>query len=169
MHPEFEHQAQSVDALLSELGVGPEEASRVIQVWNKIDRLPVDERRALLEGNCLGQSCFPVSAVTGEGTEALLQEMDARLRSGERTAVLRLSYSDGEKRAWLFRENVVQHESSCDEGMELAVRWSLVQASRYRSLFGSAGDEEHAEGAPSERQAAVQRDRTLRTASTVAR
>ncbi|MCY4542453.1 MAG: GTPase HflX [Rhodobacteraceae bacterium] len=136
IHPEFDRQAQSVDAILGELGVGPEDSNRVIQVWNKIDRLTVDARREMLDRNCPDRTSFPVSATTGEGIGALLKELDARLRSDEQTAVLRLSYRDGEKRAWLFNENVVQEESAGNDGMELTVRWTHVQASRYQSLFG---------------------------------
>jgi GTPase len=51
-----------------------------IEVLNKIDRLPADERNQF-QDRARSRNEIPVSALTGEGSNALLQAIDDALRS----------------------------------------------------------------------------------------
>ena len=76
--------------MLAELGIEPDDP-RLIEVWNKIDRLDADERARDLQSRraAAGIERRPVlvSALSGEGIERLLAAIEARL---------------GEKRGRLF-------------------------------------------------------------------
>ncbi len=81
-----EEQKSQVEKVLGEL----ESLSKPrIEVLNKIDLLPEDERAALLartnsspkDKSTAGAAVVPVSAVTGEGIPALLEAIDAALHS----------------------------------------------------------------------------------------
>ena len=134
-HKEFDRHAMSVESILNELGVNSGDSEVVLQAWNKIDLLPDEERREL-QATCRSSlSLMPVSAATGEGTESLLAHIEGKLRVNEQKCTVKLSFSDGRQRAWLFEENVVQSESVCDSGFVLQVRWSNAQARRYRHHF----------------------------------
>ena len=69
-----EHKAE-VEKVLGELGVLSKPR---LEIWNKIDLLP-EEERAVLEPNSHGSSGIPVSARTGQGIGALLERVDAAL------------------------------------------------------------------------------------------
>src|SRR5690606_12987029 len=87
--------AQSSDVLriLNDLGIDEKEAAeRIIEVWNKVDALDPEAHDAII-ARVEGRSDIKaVSAVTGEGVSALMDEISARL-SGvlvETTVVLRV-------------------------------------------------------------------------------
>jgi GTP-binding protein HflX len=69
-----EHKAE-VEKVLGELGVLSKPR---LEIWNKIDLLP-EEERAVLETSSHGSSGIPVSARTGQGIGALLERVDAAL------------------------------------------------------------------------------------------
>ena len=122
--------------ILEELDVDPANAQRVVQAWNKVDLLAASDKEDMLSGNGFSQSHFPISAVFGDGIEALLQKVDGLLRVGNRTEVVRLSCADGKQRSWLFGERVVRDETLRDDSLELTVCWSAAQAARFRNRFG---------------------------------
>ena len=77
-HPDTEAQKNDVNAVLTELGVAPEAQENMIEVWNKIDLLPEDERGVLASRSHTTRESA-VSAVTGEGIESLLERIDRAL------------------------------------------------------------------------------------------
>ncbi len=61
--------------VLTDLGIDVEAGGRMVEVWNKIDRLADDARLALVnsaERVALEERPILVSALTGEGTDDLL-------------------------------------------------------------------------------------------------
>jgi GTPase len=131
-HPETAEQAQDVADILASLGV--QEATPVIEVWNKLD-LVGPGARAALEANAAGRDrMFPVSALTGEGTEALLAAISRSFDEAKSDRVLTLTFAEGRKRAWLHQEAVVQTEAQTEDGYHLTVRWTSRQEKRFRDL-----------------------------------
>ena len=135
-HLEFESQVFGVNEVLRELNVDPADSQRVVQAWNKIDLLATGDRQDMLTANGCSQSHFPVSAISGDGLDHLLEKIDELLRAGDRTEVVRLSCADGKQRAWLYGERVVQNETLRDDCLELKVCWSDAQAAQFRNRFG---------------------------------
>ena len=76
-HDESEAQKADVLKVLAELGV-PEDRP-MIEVLNKIDLLPDEARAGLLDGNRRGKGAVAVSALTGEGLDALLAPFRGRV------------------------------------------------------------------------------------------
>src|SRR5262249_22773539 len=73
-HEDSDAQSDDVRKILAELGIEVDDP-RVIEVWNKIDQINSDERVRVFnraERHQLRQRPLPVSAVTGEGLERLL-------------------------------------------------------------------------------------------------
>ena len=131
-HPETAAQAAEVDSILSSLGV--EQDRPQIEVWNKLDRLPEEERTALLARAERGAGVFAISALTGEGLELLLQEIAVQLRGARHEAQLHLKFEDGRKRAWLFDQDVVREETQTEDGFDLTVLWTARQAAQFGAL-----------------------------------
>ncbi|MEO8676717.1 MAG: GTPase HflX, partial [Casimicrobiaceae bacterium] len=82
-HPDSEAQAADVATVLAELDVDARAPTKVVEVWNKIDRLTAEQRpprmtpeRASGEGSA--PAIVAVSALTGEGLPELLELIEQR-------------------------------------------------------------------------------------------
>mgnify|MGYP002036924381 CR=1 FL=1 len=53
---------------------------------------------------------YPISAITGEGLDVLLEAIATALAGHRRDEELRLDFADGRRRAWLFAQDVVVSE-----------------------------------------------------------
>ncbi|MBY5932438.1 GTPase HflX [Tateyamaria omphalii] len=131
-HPETEAQAEDVRTILADLGVG--EDREMVEVWNKIDLLPDDEADAARARAERDEGVFAMSAITGEGIDALLADVAATLQGSVSEETVLLPYAEGRKRAWLFAQDVVQAERQGEDGFEFDVRWTAIQKARFDGL-----------------------------------
>ena len=133
-HGDTEAQAQDVDAILTSLGIPAKDGRRVIEVWNKIDQLPDEEREkqlALAELKSPETRPQLVSALTGEGIDALLARIEARVATEMLTLSVKLDAVDGEGLAWLYRQGDVLARQDHENGLiELHLR--VIEAKRTR-------------------------------------
>lgn len=131
-HAESEEQARNVREILTSLGVPPE--TRSFEVWNKLDLMPDDKAQAMRERAARDDTIMAISAISGEGLEALQNTVAEALQGALRIADLTLSFAEGRKRAWLFAQDVVVREEQTDEGFQLEVRWSAEVEAAYLRL-----------------------------------
>ncbi len=131
-HIETEGQAADVRAILESLGV--DQATPVIEVWNKIDLLDADARAAILIQAARREDVQALSAVTGEGMADLAQVITDGLSGGLHETVIELGFEDGRRRAWLFDKGVVEKEVAGEHGYELHLRWSVTQEAQFRQV-----------------------------------
>ncbi len=98
--------------------------SRTIEVMNKADLLggvaSVPERAGAVA----------VSAITGEGLEALLAAVDARIAAGMELAAYDIAPQDGARLAWLYEHGEVVERRDADTAVHVTVR--LLPADRAR-------------------------------------
>jgi GTPase len=106
----------------------------LFEVWNKTDLLDAEARDAVLNEAARKDHVLPVSALTGDGIEALLDRVSLALEEEKTTRELTLGFGEGRKRAWLHEEGVVEREEQTDEGFRVAVRWTARQERRFRDL-----------------------------------
>jgi GTP-binding protein HflX len=120
--------------VLTSLGLAEEGAPARIEAWNKVDLLSAEERERLLEEARRRDDVVPISAITGDGLDALRDCMAAKLRSGEQVHVIRIPATDGSRIAWLHsRGEVLEHVLDHDE-LELSVRLSPENWARFQAL-----------------------------------
>jgi GTP-binding protein HflX len=129
-HPDSEDQAADVTAILASLGVLDGERP-LIEVLNKIDLLPGDERAAL----AARPATIAVSALEGEGIDRLKLAVAAALEPGEgATETILVHPSDTGRRAWLHANARVVGEEERDGVLALRVRLSPAARARYAAL-----------------------------------
>jgi GTPase len=131
-HPDTEAQARDVRDILASLGLS--DSVPMIEVWNKIDRLDPATREAVLASAARHDQVQAISAVTGEGLDALLAAMTAKLETARHPATINLSFAEGRKRAWLHDQGVVEAETQTDDGFDISVLWTARQEKRFRDL-----------------------------------
>jgi GTP-binding protein HflX len=133
-HPDREAQREDVDDVLASLGLAEVGAPPRIEAWNKIDLLAGEERERLLEEARRREDVVPISAVTGEGLDALRECMAEMLRSGEQVHLIRLPATQGSKIAWLHSRGEVLEQKLDHDEMELSVRLSPDNWARFQAL-----------------------------------
>jgi GTP-binding protein HflX len=124
-HDDTEAQSHDVGKVLAELGIETVD-TRVIEVWNKIDRLNADERTRifnLAERQENRRRPLLVSALSGEGIDGLLVAIEARLGEKRQTLELSIDPSDGAGLSWLYRHSeVLSREMREDGRLAVSVR-----------------------------------------------
>ena len=116
-HADSDAQSADVAAVLVELGVSTT-AGRVIEVWNKLDKLDGDRREALRNahnGDAKGET-IAVSALTGEGLDALLAAIEERLAAGRALIDLDIDGADGQGLHWLYENTEVMARRQKEDG-----------------------------------------------------
>ena len=126
-HEDAEAQERDVDAVLRQLGIDPAAGAsqRLIEVWNKIDRFDPDERenlRNIAARRPPERPCYLVSAVSGEGIDALLAAIEDHLASKRTTLDLSIDAADGAGISWLHRNSEVLIKELHEGHFDMTVR-----------------------------------------------
>jgi GTP-binding protein HflX len=138
-HQDANAQAADVETVLGQLGIGRHEATRIIEIWNKIDLLDGDSRMRfanLAARRRAEMQPVLISAASGEGLERLVTEMERRLAASRETFELVLPVSDGAGLSWLHRHCEVITKRLCESGsLVLKVRTDPANAKKLRARF----------------------------------
>ena len=124
--PDAEAQIEAVCGVLEEIGAG-----RVPQLlaFNKADVAPDAKRLADLHPGSV-----PISAITGEGVDALLLAIGDRLRALAKVVELVVPYDRGDVVAAVHREGEVLSESHEEAATRLRARIDEAAAARFREF-----------------------------------
>lgn len=116
--PDTAAQAEDVEQILADLGVDASDTVRVVEVWNKIDRLDEANRERLLAEAAGGREGPPIaiSAVTGEGIDALVSAIEERVAGALQPLVVTLAPSQLGLVDWLYRNGDVVARKDGDDG-----------------------------------------------------
>ncbi|GAC1573063.1 MAG: GTPase HflX [Sphingomicrobium sp.] len=133
-HPDSDAQAADVVAVLASLGLNEPESPPRIEAWNKLDLLQGEAREAILNEAQRREDVVTLSALDGEGVEALREAISQQLQKGAVTHRLKLSAGDGPRLAWLHARGDVLDQRSEGETMHLAVKLSPENWARFQAL-----------------------------------
>jgi GTP-binding protein HflX len=139
-HEDTAAQAHDVEDVLRALDIDPNDNARLIEVWNKIDRLAADARTQMENVAERRGDNRPVlaSALTGEGLDALLDMIEARLALSRVVLDLVLDPADGAGVSWLHRHSEVMAKAMREDGrLGMTVRIDPNDAARVRAKFGA--------------------------------
>ncbi|MDB5440258.1 MAG: hflX [Caulobacteraceae bacterium] len=130
--PESDAERTDVETVLKELDIGEDQT--LIEVWNKADLLPI-EAREQVEGEAARTEAALVSAVTGEGCEALLRRI-ATLIDDTPPMTIHIEAQEGEALAWLYRHaRISDRQEDESGGCDLTVRLEPGALGRFERLF----------------------------------
>jgi GTP-binding protein HflX len=140
-HAETAAQDIDVRRILRDLDVDPDNTERLIEVWNKADLLPADERERLLTQVARtdpNRRPALVSALTGEGIPELLALVEEHIARGRARYRLRLDPADGAALNWIYEQAEVLERADGEEGIALTVRISPEKEHRFLQRFADA-------------------------------
>jgi GTP-binding protein HflX len=147
-NPDSEAQKRQVIEVLHGLGLfgdaeeGGEPIIPIVEVWNKWDLLDPARRADLSDAIAArpDEQIVPLSAITGEGCETLLETIGGMLTGGARVHRLVLPASDGQRIAFLHARGEVISEQAVEGDTDgapqvcITVRLSERELGRFRSL-----------------------------------
>ena len=131
-------QAQDVRTVLERLEVDMDER-RILEVWNKADLLPAEDRDDLVrDARRAHPPAVVVSAVTGEGVEALLAAVAALVDEAPPVDVVTPA-GEGAAVAWLYRHGrVIEREEGEDGAVRLSVSLTAQALGQFEQLYPQA-------------------------------
>jgi GTP-binding protein HflX len=141
-HPETDSQARDVEAVLADLGIDTVSSDgTILEVWNKIDLLsPVTREEAVSAARWPERPPALVSAITGEGIETLLGDIDERLGRGDVVVDLVIPGHEGGFINWLYEEAEVISRGALDSGdVQVKVRVASEKKERLLAQARRAG------------------------------
>jgi GTPase len=146
-HADAEAQSLDVEQVLKQLGIAPHDGARLVEVWNKIDRLDRDAGISLrnrAERKPAGRHPVLVSALSGEGMDRLATEIEARLAARRVTLDLVIDAADGAGVSWLHRHTEVMTKVLRDDGaLAITVRVDPANAEKVRVKFSPSAVPSH--------------------------
>jgi GTP-binding protein HflX len=132
-------QSSDVMRILSDLGIGDaESADRIVEVWNKIDRLEPEAHDATLQKVASSKNIVAVSAITGEGVDRLMDDISGRLSGVMTEATITLPVDKLALLPWLYSHAIVDaREDNGDGTVSLDVRLSEAEAAELERRMGN--------------------------------
>jgi len=143
-NPASAEQKREVEMILTDLGVIDEEGASVpiIEAWNKIDMLAPDDRALrddLIAHDVPDRVSVPISAVTGEGVDALIERVGIVLTGEAQTLEMTVPMAEGQKLAWLHAHGEILSEHDIEDAQghpasRIRVRLTPRELGRFSSL-----------------------------------
>ncbi len=125
-HPASSHLVEAVYGVLEEIGFGD---TPVIEAYNKIDLLPQAPRPDT------SRPWLAVSALTGEGIDALREALEAQLTRSNRLVELCIPFERGDVVSELRERARVEAEEYAGDGIHLRVALTSADLNRYREFL----------------------------------
>ena len=131
-HPNTDNHSQDVSDILEKIGL--DENTPVLEVWNKIDLHSECQKLQQPDISLNKRKIYPVCAASGLGLENLKTGIINVISSRYSKDIRCISTTDGKKRAWLYRNGVVESERLVDENYKMVLRWSEKQRKQFDLL-----------------------------------
>jgi GTP-binding protein HflX len=130
-HPDSEAQKSDVLGVLGELGLDEPRLAAMVEVRNKIDRLDPEARQVQVNRAAREPNTVALSAVSGEGCDALLELIDRRMNASRKVLDVSVALSDGATIAWLYRKGEVLSRRDDEQNAHLRVGLDAADAARF--------------------------------------
>ena len=131
-HPNTDNHSQDVSDILEKIGL--DENIPVLEVWNKIDLHSECQKLQQPDISLNKRKIYPVCAASGAGLENLKTGIINVISARYSKDIRNVSVTDGKKRAWLYRNGVVESERLVDENYKMVLRWSEKQRKQFDLL-----------------------------------
>jgi len=128
-------QFKQVNSILNSLGVETELNEKIIEVYNKIDLLSRDQLEMLKNKANRSNDFFLVSSTVNKGIDELINGVEKVLNKDLISEVIKIGFDKSYVRSKLYQSSVIQSEKLCEDGFEIAVRWSKRKQGEFYNLL----------------------------------
>ncbi len=135
-HPDTEAQKADVLDVLKTLGVEEKLEDSLIEVYNKADLLDGETLQILQNRTARSNGRVSmVSAITGQGCEQLLDDINQLLSAKFQTFELAIPYSDGQLLSWLYNHGEVTNRVEGEEHFTIQIKMNDMNAARFKQKY----------------------------------
>jgi len=134
-HPHVMRQAEAVRETLEEIGAADKP---VVSALNKIDRLPAPDAVVPLMGRFVNS--VPISALTGDGLELLLTQVESALEHQMAWLDVHIPYQSGELVDLFHRRGLIEREEHTGMGTHIAGRIPRELVGHFSTLQAATPD-----------------------------
>jgi len=128
-------QFKQVNSILNSLGVETELNEKIIEVYNKIDLLSRDQLEMLKNKANRSNDFFLVSSTVNKGIDELINGVEKALNKDLISEIIKIGFDKSYVRSKLYQSSVIQSEKLCEDGYEIAVRWSKRKQGEFYNLL----------------------------------
>ena len=140
VHSDSEAQKADVVSVLSDLGIGPDSDTNLIEVMNKIDLLDPGEHSRVSNQTDRRDDAVALSAVTGEGGDRFLELLDIYTGEFREIIDLPVKLSDGATISWLYRHGEVISRRDDEAFAHFQIGLDKPDIARLRKRIGNITD-----------------------------
>ena len=131
-HPNTDSHCEDVLDILQRIGL--DEKIPVLEVWNKIDLHPENHKLQQTVSILNKRNIYPICASSGFGLDNLTNGIVNIMLARSTRDVRIIPAKDGKKRAWLYRNGVVESEKLVDENYKMFLLWNEKQRKQFDLL-----------------------------------
>lgn len=135
--PTSDAQAEDVTQVLASLGI--EDDARVLEVHNKIDLLDSDTRQAQNNARQRRENVFAISAMTGEGCDALVAEIERRLYPERQRLEFKLDHDQGAAVSWIYAHGTILDRQDTETHVQITAEMTEKELAQLQKDFGIRG------------------------------
>lgn len=130
-HSDSAAQAADVETVMKDLGLADMVDQGMVEAHNKIDRLDEAQREIAANQAARRPDTVALSAVTGEGVDALMACLDKRLSAGRQLLDVQIPLADGAGIAWLYQHGEVVARRDDESVAYMRVRLDPADTQRF--------------------------------------
>ncbi len=115
-HEDTDAQANDVYSVLSQLGVEEDGKKNVIEIWNKVDLLELETIKSMREVKSAAQEPLLISAITGEGTDNLLAQIEDVIADSDNVIDIILPLDKLGRLPWIYENAHIIERKDLETG-----------------------------------------------------
>ncbi len=124
--PDHAVHSEDVYSILSQLGVEDDGHARVVEVWNKVDRLSADTLEAMRTTREGEDGPLFISATTGAGLDTLVERIETVISRSDTVLTVSLANERLGQIGWFYdHSQVLEREDAEDGSVNLTIRVPL--------------------------------------------
>ncbi|TDH36372.1 GTPase HflX [Pseudohoeflea suaedae] len=136
--PDRNAQARDVEDILESLGRGEGDGRKLLEVWNKIDRLEPEAASDLKKRAEGSEHAIVVSALKGDGIDALLGEIERLISGTLEKRTIRIEPGEMSLLPWVYeRSHVLTRQDEEDGAVTLEVEITAVESAELDAKLGT--------------------------------
>lgn len=121
-HPDTRAQKKDVENVLCDLGLKEAVDTELVEALNKIDLFEPDEQTMIRNQKIRRPKEWPISAVTGEGVEALLTCIEEALNRDRKSFKMMIPIEDGKTLARVYQKGQILKRTDNEKTITLIVK-----------------------------------------------
>lgn len=133
--PDYQAQREDVMNILQDLGIEYESDERILEVYNKQDRIDAETLESLRRTANFDSSKILISAVSGEGVQTLLERVAALLARSHQIVDFEIPPEDGKALAWLYAHGEITQRDDNAERIHCTVKISDADLAKFVNHF----------------------------------